>query len=251
VKESLKALHNSVAHLNEVIEKVGPDKYESSAYPTEWSIADTMSHIGSGAVILGQNFDNIVNGSEPDPDFNQATWDEWNAKAPAEQVTDALAADAALLDQLQMLDEAGRDAFEFSMGPFKFDFAGFVGMRLNEQALHTWDIEVTLDANAALAEDAAGVMLKNVPMFVGFASKPNGEVLDLHVKTTDPEHQYVLSFKEDSVNLEDNEHGGNVDLELPAESFVRLVAGRLDAKHTPHGVASEHLDTLRTAFPGF
>jgi uncharacterized protein (TIGR03083 family) len=251
MKESLKALHNSVAHLKEVVEKVDPSKYESSAYPSEWSIADTASHIGSGAVIMGESFNNIVTGAEPDPDFNQATWDEWNAKSPADQVADALVADAKLLDQLQMLDEAGRDVFEFSMGPFKFDFAGFVGMRLNEQALHTWDIEVTLDAKAVLAEDAAGVMLKNVPMFVGFAAKPTGEVLDLHVNTSGPDHQYVLSFKEDSVGIEDNEHGGHVDLELPAESFVRLVAGRLDAKHTPRGVESEHLDMLRAAFPGF
>jgi uncharacterized protein (TIGR03083 family) len=251
MKESLKALHNSVAHLNEVIEKIDSSKYESSAYPSEWSIADTMSHIGSGAVIMGKSFDNVVTGNEPDTDFNQATWDEWNAKEPADQVADALVANAALLDQLQMLDEEGRNVFEFSMGPFTFDFAGFVGMRLNEQALHTWDIEVTLDAQAALAEDAAGVLLKIVPMFVGFASKPNGEVIDLHVTTDNPEHQYVLAFKEDSVALEDNEHGGHVDLELPAESFVRLVAGRLDAKHTPHRVASEHLDMLRTAFPGF
>jgi uncharacterized protein (TIGR03083 family) len=251
MKESLKALHNSVAHLNDVIEKVGPDKYESSAYPTEWSIADTMSHIGSGAVIAGQNLSNIVSGSEPDPTFNQSTWDEWNAKAPAAQVADALAANSKLLDELQMLDEAARDAFEFSMGPFKFDFGGFVGMRLNEQALHTWDIEVTYDASAVLAEDAAGVMLKNVPIFVGFASKPTGEVIDLHVNTTSPDHHYVLSFKEDSVKLEDNEHGGHVDVELPSESFVRLVAGRLDPKHTPRGVESEHLDMLRTAFPGF
>jgi uncharacterized protein (TIGR03083 family) len=251
MKESLKALHNSVAHLNEVIENLDPSKYESSAYPTEWTIADTMSHIGSGAVIMGQSFNNIVNGTEPDPTFNQTTWDAWNAKDPAAQVADALVADAALLDQLQMLDEEGRDAFEFSMGPFKFDFTGFVGMRLNEQALHTWDVEVTTDAKAVLSEQTAAVLLNNIGIFVGFAAKPSGEVIDLHVQTTDPERPFILAFAEDSVKLEDNDHGGHVDLELPAESFVRLIAGRLDAKHTPRSVQSDHLEMLRTAFPGF
>src|ERR1700679_245839 len=109
MKEPLKALHNSVAHLGEVIEKIGPEKYADSAYPTKWTIADTMSHLGSGAVIMSQGFDNILSGAEADPDFNKTTWDEWNAKEPSAQVTDALMADAALLDRLQMLDEEGRD----------------------------------------------------------------------------------------------------------------------------------------------
>jgi hypothetical protein len=42
-------------------------------------------------------------------------------------------------------------------------------------------------------------------------------------------------------------------LRLPAEAFVRLVYGRLDADHTPESVAAEDidLDDLRAAFPGF
>ena len=76
MKESLKALHSSVAHLSEVVEKIDPTKYTDSAYPKEWSIADTMSHIGSGAVIMGRSFENVVSGNEADPDFNQSVWDE-------------------------------------------------------------------------------------------------------------------------------------------------------------------------------
>jgi uncharacterized protein (TIGR03083 family) len=251
MKESLKALHNSVAHLGEVIEKIEPDKYTDSAYPKEWTIADTMSHLGSGAVITSQNFDNILSGAEADPDFSTSTWDEWNAKDPAAQVADALVADAALLDRLQMLDEEGRDKFEFSMGPVKFDFDGFVSLRLNEQALHTWDIEVTTNGSATVPEDAAAVMVDHVAMFVGFSGKTNGVAHDLHVKTVNPEREYVLAFGEDSVSMSVNEHGGNVDLELPAEAFVRLVGGRLDPKHTPRNVTGEHLDELRQAFPGY
>lgn len=251
MKESLKALHNSVAHLGEVIEKIEPDKYTDSAYPKEWTIADTMSHLGSGAVITSQNFDNILSGAEADPDFSKSTWDEWNAKDPAAQVADALVADAALLDRLQMLDEEGRDKFEFSMGPVKLDFDGFVSLRLNEQALHTWDIEVTTNGSATVPEDAAAVMVDHVAMFVGFSGKTNGVAHDLHVKTVNPDREYVLAFGEDSVSMSVNEHGGNVDLELPAEAFVRLVGGRLDPKHTPRNVTGEHLDELRQAFPGY
>jgi hypothetical protein len=43
----------------------------------------------------------------------------------------------------------------------------------------------------------------------------------------------------------------HVDLEIPAESFVRLVYGRLDPSHTPSVVGDHHLDELRRNFPGF
>jgi uncharacterized protein (TIGR03083 family) len=251
MKQSLKALHNSVAHLVEVIEKIEPAKYTDSAYPKEWSIADTMSHLGSGAVIASQNFDNITSGAEADPDFNKKTWDEWNAKEPAAQVADALVVDAALLDRLQMLDEEGRDKFEFSMGPMKFDFDAYVSLRLNEHALHTWDIEVTTNGSATVPEDAAAILVDHVAMYVGFSGKANGEAHDVLVKTVNPEREFVLAFGEESVSLSVNEHGGHVDLELPAEAFVRIVSGRLDPKHTPRDVTGEHLDELRGAFPGF
>jgi uncharacterized protein (TIGR03083 family) len=251
MKESLKQLHTSVGHLAEVVEKIGPAKYTSSAYPTEWTIADTMSHIGSGAIILSQRFDDIVAGTEYDQAFQTGVWDEWNAKAPEDQVADALVADAALLDRFQMLDEEGREKFEFTMGPMTFDFNGVVSMRLNEHVLHTWDIEVTTDGSATLPEPAVEVLIDGLALYVGFAGKPSGEVLDLNVHTSEPERAFTLAFAPESITLSVNEHGGTVDLELPGEAFVRLIAGRLDSKHTPHGVESEHLEMLRVAFPGF
>jgi len=251
MKESLKQLHQSVGHLAEVIEKMDPAKYTSPAYPKEWSIADTMSHLGSGAVILSQRFDDVVAGVEYDQSFHQGVWDEWNAKEPQAQVADALAADNALLDRLQMIDEEGRDKFQFSMGPMTFDFNGFVCLRLNEHILHTWDVEVSLDGSATLPASAVEVTIDLLPMYVGWAAKPIGEDLELRVHTSDPERSLILTFAGESIALVVNEHGGNIDLELPGESFARLVAGRLDPKHTPRGVEGEHLDDLRRAFPGY
>jgi len=53
------------------------------------------------------------------------------------------------------------------------------------------------------------------------------------------------------VSLTATEADPAVDVELPAEAFVRLVYGRLDPDHTPpfHGEATA-LDQLRHAFPG-
>jgi len=71
-----------------------------------------------------------------------------------------------------------------------------------------------------------------------------------------PHRTFVLEPTEDGVQLvpasaEPSE--GSAQLRLPAEAFVRLVYGRLDAEHTPASVKAEGVDLadLRATFPGF
>jgi uncharacterized protein (TIGR03083 family) len=249
--ERLQGLRTSVEHLHSVADRIDSANYGSPAHPSEWSIADTFSHIGSGAVIMKRRFEDSVARREPDPAFNPSVWDEWNAKAPAAQVADSLVADAALLECLEGATAEERAAVHFAMGPMTFDFDGLVGLRLGEHVLHTWDIEVTLDPTATLPNDAANLILDNIHMIVGFAGKPSGEEKTLTVRTLDPVRDFSLVFGTDSVSLVDAAHEGAVDLELPAETFVRLIYGRLDADHTPSEVDEVEIDALRKAFPGF
>jgi len=100
MSDRLAALHSSVERLRDIVEDLDPQQLELPAYPVEWSIADVLSHIGSGAINLRRRFDDINNGRETDPDFNQSVWDEWNAKSPAALAADALVADAELLHGL-------------------------------------------------------------------------------------------------------------------------------------------------------
>ena len=128
------------------------------AYPTEWTIADAASHLGSGAVISGLRFAAGLEGAEaPGNDVFGPIWDEWNAKSPEEQVRDAIAADAAFIDQITAVDDAQRDAWSLEMWGTVADFAGFVQLRVNEHVMHTWDIAVALDPAARL--DPHGVEL--------------------------------------------------------------------------------------------
>ena len=109
-----------------------------------------MSHLGSAAVIMQRRFEAAV----PD-DFAPSVWEEWNAKSPRAQVDDALAADAALAAALEALSDEERGGFSFATGPIRVGFEGFVGLRLNEHALHTWDIEVALDHAATIPSSMA------------------------------------------------------------------------------------------------
>jgi uncharacterized damage-inducible protein DinB len=96
--------------LHQIAESLPPDKVRAQVYPTKWTIADTFSHIGSGAVILRHQFEHALAGTESDPDFNQSAWDQWNAKEPEAQVSEALQADLAFLQSLQRTDTKRRAA---------------------------------------------------------------------------------------------------------------------------------------------
>ena len=251
MSERLEALRASATHLREVVAELESDQHEASAYPSEWTIADTMSHIGSGAVILGQMLHNALSGADAVEGFNQSVWDAWNAKAPAAQIADALDADRALIAALDAATDEERAAFALSFGPMQLDFERFVGMRLGEHVLHTWDVEVTINPGAVLAMPAASLLLDQVHFVAGRAGKPTGEAKTISVRTHEPTRDFNVVFEESSVALVDTTHDGPVDVELPAEAFVRLIYGRLDDVAGLDDGSEVHLEHLRRAFPGF
>lgn len=251
MSNELDALRDSVEHLAAVVGRLGPGGVRRPAFPTEWTIADTLSHIGSGAVIFTRAIDDFAQGRATDPHFNQSVWDEWNAKDPDAQASDALTADRAMVAAVDGLDEGQRSAFHFTMGPFDLDFAGYVGLRLNEHVIHTWDVEVVVDPTAALPVDASDVMIGTLSMIAGFAGKPIGAERTVHLTTSEPVRGATVELGLDSVQLTLSDPVADPDLVLPAESFIRLVYGRLDPEHTPPGVEGGALNDLRRAFTGF
>jgi len=251
MSDRLHVLRESVQHLNDVASSLDPADYTSSAYPSEWTIAQTYSHLGSGAVIGQRRFEDSLAQRESDPAFNTSVWDEWNAKEPGSQVGDSLASDAALLSTLESSTQEERDAFQLMMGPFAFDFDGFVGLRLGEHVLHTWDVEVPFDPQATLPVDAASAILDGIQFVVARAGKPTGEKKNITIRTSEPVRHFTLKLDTDSVELVETPHDGVVDLEIPAEALVRLIYGRLDTEHTPASLPADVVNDLRQVFPGF
>jgi uncharacterized protein (TIGR03083 family) len=249
--DRLHVLAESVVHLSDVASTIDPSQYTSPAYPSEWTIADTFSHLGSGAVISRRRFEDSIAQRETDPAFNGSVWDEWNAKDPASQVADCLVSDAALQSSLEAATEEQRNDFRFSMGPFAFDFDGMVGLRLSEHVLHTWDAEVARVPDAALPNDAANAILDSIQFIVARTGKSLGDDRSVSVRTFDPPRDFELILGADEVEIHERPFEGSPDLELPAESFVRVIYGRLDDEHTPAAVGGEVLDDLRRIFPGF
>jgi uncharacterized protein (TIGR03083 family) len=171
---SLSALRASAARLRATATALDDAQLVGASYDSEWTIADVLSHLGSGAVIMQRRLQDARAGTETPEGFAPAVWDEWNAKSPRAKTDDALVADAALVEALETVGDEERTALTFSMGPMTLDFPAFVGMRLNEHALHAWDVEVALDAAATLAPDAVPLVVDNLAMIARFTARPIG-----------------------------------------------------------------------------
>jgi uncharacterized protein (TIGR03083 family) len=193
--------------------------------------------------------DTLAGQITPD-DYAPGVWDTWNAKTPAAQRDDALAADAALLERIEVTDPEERAGFAMSMGPMELGFTEFVGMRLNEHAFHTWDIEVACDPKATLPDEVTALVVDNLDLVARFTAKPTGETTTISVSTTKPDRSFIIELIPENVTFRAGSDTAAVDLELPAEAFARLIYGRLDNAHTPITDHSKALTTLRRVFPG-
>ena len=249
----LDALHASARRLRGIVQPLDDDALVQSAYPTEWTIAQVMSHLGSGAVILQRRLDDELAGTTTPEDFAAQTWQEWNAKSPRAQVDDGLAADAAVVAALDALSSDQRDGFSFAMGPMSFDFDGFVGLRLNEHAFHTWDIDVTLDPKATIPSPIAALVVDNLELIGRYTAQPTpGDPTTITVRTSDPGRHFTVELTAEGATLAPSAAtDADADVELTAEAFARLVYGRLDPDHTPPFVGDPAvIDRLRATYPG-
>jgi uncharacterized protein (TIGR03083 family) len=247
----LPPLAASVLRLRELVRGLDVDQLESPSYAEGWTVADVLSHLGSGAVLMARRLEAALAGAPLPDDVSQPVWDEWNAKSPQAKADDALAEDERLGKAFEAVGDADRRRIEFPFGPVSVSFETAVALRLNEHALHTWDIEVMADRGVGLPTDAAAVIVDNLGLIGRFAAKPTGDEREIRVRTRDPVRHFTVRLTPEAAQLLQGDGGVAPDLELPAESFCRLVYGRLDPDHSPAVPANgEVLDLLRRVFPG-
>lgn len=226
----------------------------------EWDVSQVLSHLGSGAEIARAGVEAALEGAaNPGPDFNQSVWDKWNAMTRRERADGFLQANQSLIALYESLDAATRDKLRIDLGflPAPVDVATAARLRLSEFTLHSWDIRVAFDEQAALPTDAAAALLHGEPdllAWIGKADVLEGRHAALHVTTTGPASDFVLRLQTPiSVDFDVPERPDGT-LALPAEAWLRLVAGRLSARFTPDGVATTgaaDLDLLRRVFSGY
>jgi uncharacterized protein (TIGR03083 family) len=245
---ALRASHDRLAGL---VAGLDGDGLRAQSFDTEWSIADVLSHLGSGAEIFTLYVDaGAAGGEPPSREAFPGIWDTWNARSPEEQAARSVEANEALVSRIESLTPEQRAAFQVTMfGPVPMDLATFLGMRLSEHALHSWDVAVALDPAARVAPDAVELLIDTAPRMAGFIGKKAPAPATIAVAVTDPDRAFTLDTGGVSV-LPASSEATTASVALPAEAFIRLLSGRIGdgAELKADGVT---LAELKAVFPGF
>lgn len=252
---SLRTVHDELAAL---VPTLSESQLTGPSGASEWSVAQVLSHLGSGAEISHATYAAAIEDSDaPAADFNQTVWDRWNAMTPQEQAAGFLAADTALIELMEGLTTDQRESIQIKLGflPMPLPLAAVAGMRLGEATLHAWDVQVALDPAAVLDAGAVDVMIEQyvgtLGFLLGFTGKADQLSQPTVVRVPSSGVDIVVG---DAVSVVASTGEATAVMTGDPESLVRLMAGRLTALYTPADVTVEGnitLDDLRKVFPGY
>jgi uncharacterized protein (TIGR03083 family) len=224
---------------------------------SEWSVAQVLSHLGSGAEISLATLNAALGeGETPGDDFNASVWARWDAASPQEQRAGFLDHDDALVKALEALTDEQHATLRVQPGymPAPLSVATVAGMRLNEAAHHGWDVRVAVDPAAGLLATSTEAMLDHVSGDMGF-------LLGFIGKADRLDERVVLDLGSGYRVVIDESVGFGSATDEPTATFtgapeaaLRLLFGRLGPAYTPEGVTvtgNVTLEQLREVFPGF
>jgi len=248
------ALRSGHDRLAAFVAGASTDDLTAPSMCTDWTVAQVLSHLGSGAEIgVG-----TVTGATVE---NQEVWERWNALHPGEAARAFVDTDERLVAwwEARTDDDLASMQVQLPFLPSPIDAATAAGFRLSEVGLHSWDVLAAFDPDAEVAAEAAALLVDRLPMMVGFVgqftpreTRPAADTT-IAVVTSDPDRRFELELGE---RAELRPAGGGPtagELTLPAEALVRMTAGRLPAERE-HGATATGvlgLDDLRRAFPGY
>jgi uncharacterized protein (TIGR03083 family) len=219
----------------------------------EWSIAQVLSHLGSGAEISRKPIAAAA-GEQVEPEDNQAIWARWDGSSPGQQAAGYVEHGTAYLDTVEGLSAEQRDSLKIDLGflPEPVPLLVALGMRLNEVANHAWDVQVGLDPQAEIDAETAAVLVElfagPLAFLLGFSSKPDR--LDREARLAVPGGAMEIT---DKVVVSSAVADPTANLAGPQGAVIRLISGRLTPEHSEGVVVTGDvsLDDLRKVFPGY
>lgn len=259
---TIAALRSNHDELAAVVRTLSDAQLTLPSGASEWTVAQVLSHLGSGAEISLAGL-RAATGDAPPPadDFNRSVWDRWDAMSPREQADGFLVSDASTVTAFEALTPEQRDSVQLSLGRRPglvptLSLAGYAAMRLNEAAQHSWDARVAIDPAAGLnaaATDALAAQLSGELSFL-LSLISRADTVDTPTTVTIGASGYGIALAPGSVALLKSPTGATATFTGPLEAALRLMNGRLRPEHTPAGTevtGAVSLDALRRAFPGF
>ncbi|MBZ5738905.1 maleylpyruvate isomerase family mycothiol-dependent enzyme [Nocardioides mangrovi] len=220
---------------------------------SEWTIAQVLSHLGSGAEISRKPIARAVGLDVADED-NQSIWARWDGSTPIDQAAGFVEHDTALVDLVERLSDEDKASATIDMGflPEPVPLVVALGMRLNEVANHVWDVRVGLDPAAEVDDETAAVLVElyqgPLAFLLGFSGK--ADQVDGSVLLAVPGAGIEIA---DAVTVVGSADAPDATLTGPSGATVRLISGRLTPEHSD-GVevsGAVSLEDLRKVFPGY
>ena len=255
---TIDALFNEHDALAAAVRDLTDDQLTASSGAAEWTVAQVLSHLGSGAEITMAGLQAALGErAAPEDDFNPSVWDRWNAMSLVQQRAGFLEHDAVLVAAFTALDQQQRETLQLRVGfaPAPLTVASFAGMRLHEAAQHGWDVRAARDPGAGLRTDSARVLAElfshGIAFLLGFIAKPHSATEAVLLDIVDSGYGLWIT---DSVTLMSPVSNPTATFSGPLEAAIRLLAGRLGPNHTPGNLeitGNTTLEHLRTVFPGF
>ncbi len=199
---TLRQSHDRLAGL---VQPMTPEQVRAQSYCRDWSKAQVLSHLGSGAEISLLMLPGALGEAEP------VSRDAFPARCGTSGTPRARTSRrptrwqrtrsrSATLEALtdEQLAVARMDFFGMQL-----DAVGIVRLRLGEHVLHTWDLAVMADPAATVQANAVELLIDNVPQFLApRLGKPLPEPFAVRITTTGPDRDYLLTSG-DSVTMED------------------------------------------------
>jgi len=251
---ALRREHDALASL---VATLSTEQLTGPSGASEWTIADVLSHLGSGAEITLAFLRAASPGAEaPGPDLDQSVWDRWNALSPQDQAAGFVQSDAALVTALEAIPQEQHEQLRLPTPlPEPVPLATFVALRLSEVVPHHWDVRVGMDPAATLSEGSTGLLAKHLctdlSFLLGWIGKP-AEASEMGVlEVAQTPYRIVL---DNMAQLTTQALPSTATFNGPLEAAVRLIYGRLTPAHTANNIVVKGnmtLDDLRRAFPGF
>jgi uncharacterized protein (TIGR03083 family) len=247
---ALRLNHDTLVAL---VPTLGDPQLTGPSGASEWTIAQVLSHLGSGAEISRKPIARAAGLDVVDED-NQSIWARWDASQPLDQAAGFVEHDTALVDLLDRLSDDDKGSLTIDMGflPEPVPLVVALGMRLNEVANHAWDVRVGLDPAAEVDDESAAVLVElyqgPLSFLLGFSGK--ADQVDGEVRLAAPGAGLVVT---DAVTVVGSVDDATATLAGAPGTVVRLISGRLTPEHS-EGVevtGEVSLDDLRKVFPGY
>jgi uncharacterized protein (TIGR03083 family) len=247
---ALRANHDTLAAL---VPTLAEEQLTGPSGASEWTIAQALSHLGSGAEISRKPVAAAA-GIPFDDEDNQSVWARWDGSTPTQQAAGFVEHDGRLLEVVEALTPEQLDSLQVDLGflPAPVPLVVALGMRLNEVANHAWDVRVGVDPSATVDAQSAELLIElfggPLSFLLGFSSKPDQVAQEVRLAIPGGGIEII-----DAVTVSSQVADPTATFEGPAEAVVRLLSGRLRAPYDA-GVSvtgNVTLDDLRRAFPGY